>query len=120
MWGEAMGHAVIMGGDLDVIIDADATRSPFRELVGLARQRLERRAIDLFEQLPAGHDESADRPLFVEMLQQIGDRRVDLRQAVKDSMAQPPEKPSLDDEYRLLDFALSLGQLGLPGKMAVS
>ena len=27
--GEAMGHAVIMGGDLDVIIDADAASPPF-------------------------------------------------------------------------------------------
>jgi hypothetical protein len=31
--GEAMGDAVIMGGNLDVIIDADATGTPFRELI---------------------------------------------------------------------------------------
>ena len=42
--------------------------------------------------------------LIVEMRHQIGDRRVDLRQAVKSSMAQPSEKPSFNDEYRLLDF----------------
>ena len=85
--GEAMGHAVIMGGDLDVIIDPDAACPPFRELVGLGRQGLQRRAIDLFEQLPARHAEPADRPLFVEMLQQFANRRVDLRQAVKGSVA---------------------------------
>ena len=38
------------------------------------------------------------------MRHQIGDRRVDVRQAVKGSMAQPPEKPSLDDEHGLLDL----------------
>ena len=42
--------------------------------------------------------------LLVEMRQKFADRRVNLRQAVKSSMAQPPEKPSLDDEHRLLDF----------------
>jgi len=83
-----------MGGNLDVIIDADATGAPFRELVRFARKGLQRRAIDLFEQLPARHAEPPDRALFVEMLHQLTDRRVDLRQAVKSSMAQPPEKPS--------------------------
>ena len=47
--GEAMGHAVIMGGDLDVIIDADAASPPFREFVRLGRQGFQRRAIDLLE-----------------------------------------------------------------------
>ena len=75
-----------------------------RELVRFGRKRLQRRAIDLFEQLPARHAEPPDRALFVEMRHQLADRRVDLRQAVKGSMAQPPEKPSLNDEHRLLDF----------------
>src|SRR5665213_3178202 len=77
--GEAMGDAVIMGGNLDVIIDADATGTPFRELVRLSRQHLQRRAIDLFQQLPARHAEPPDRTLFVEMRHQIGNRRVDIR-----------------------------------------
>ena len=104
--GEAIGNAVIMGGGVDVIIDADAACPPFGELIGLGRQRLQRRAIDLFEQLPARYAEPPDRTLFVEMLQQIADRRVDLGQTVKSSVAQPPEKPSLDDEHRLLDLRL--------------
>ena len=104
--GEAMRNAVIMGGDLDVIIDADAAVAPFRELVGLGRQGLQRRTIDLFEQLPARHAEPPDRALFVELRQQFADRRVDLRQAVKGPMAQPPEQPALDDEHGLLDLRL--------------
>jgi hypothetical protein len=95
-----------MGGDLDVIIDADAAGPPFRELVGFARQGFQRRTVDLFEQLTARHTEPPDRTHLVEMRHQIGDRRVDFRQTVKNSMAQPPEKPSLDNEHRLLDLGL--------------
>ena len=62
--GEAMRHAVIMGGDLDVIIDADAAGAPFRELVRFGRQGLQRRTIDLFQQLPARHAEPPDRTLL--------------------------------------------------------
>ena len=102
--GEAMGDAVIMGGDLDVIIDADAACSPFGELVRFGRKGLQRRAIDLFEQLPTRYTEPPDRTLFVEVRHQIGNRRIDLGQAVKGSMAQPSEKPSLDDEHCLLDL----------------
>ena len=44
--GVAIGNAVIMGPGVDVIIDADAGRTPFAEDIGLDRQGLERRAID--------------------------------------------------------------------------
>ena len=79
-----------MGGGLDVIIDTDATGATFRELIRFGRQALQSRTIDLFEQLPARHAEPPDRALFVEMPHQFGDRRVDLGQAVKSSVAQPP------------------------------
>jgi hypothetical protein len=49
-----------MGGDPDVIIDADAACPPFGKDIGLDRQRLQRRTIDLFEQLPVRHAEPAD------------------------------------------------------------
>ena len=80
--------------------------APFAELVRLGRQRLQRRTIDLFEQLPARHAEPPDRTLFIEMLQKLADRRVDIGKTVKDPMAQPPQKPSLDDQHRLFDFCL--------------
>jgi hypothetical protein len=76
---EAMGDAIVMSGDLDVIVDTDAARPPFGELVRFGRKGFQRRAIDLFEQLPARHAEPPDRALFVEMRHQIGDRRIDLR-----------------------------------------
>ena len=43
------------------------------------------------------------------MRHEIGDRRVDVRQAVKGSVTQPPEQPSLDDEHGLLNFGFVPG-----------
>ena len=76
-----------MGVGLDVIIDADAAGAPFAELVRLDRQRLQRRAIDLFEQLPARRAEPPDWTLFIEQLQQFADRRIDIGKAVKSPVA---------------------------------
>jgi hypothetical protein len=39
--------------------------------------------------------------IYVEMRQQIADRRVDFRKAVKNAMPQPPEEPAFDNENRL-------------------
>jgi hypothetical protein len=68
-----------MEAGVDVIVDADAARVPFAELIGLGRQGLERRAIDPLQQLPARRTEPAVRALLVEMRQQFADRSVDLR-----------------------------------------
>ena len=44
-----------MEAGVDVIIDADAARAPFAELIGLGRQGLERRAIDLTTEFELRH-----------------------------------------------------------------
>jgi hypothetical protein len=62
--------------DVNVVVDADPAHAPFGEDVGLGRQGLERRPVELFEQLPACDPEPADRPLLVEPLEQLGDRRI--------------------------------------------
>jgi hypothetical protein len=49
---EAVRNAVVMLGDLDMIIEIDAAALPLRILVGLVRQRQQRRTIDLIEELP--------------------------------------------------------------------
>ena len=104
--GEAVGHGVIMRVDLDVIIDADAAQAPFAIFVGLDRQSLQRRAVDLLEQLAARDAEPADGPLLVEIFQHLADRGVDLRQAVEGPAAQPAEQPALDDQHRRFDLRL--------------
>jgi hypothetical protein len=47
--GEAVGDGIIVGVDVDVIVDADPAHAPLAVFVRLVRQRLERRAIDLLE-----------------------------------------------------------------------
>ena len=49
------------------------------------------------------------------MRHEVGDRRVDVRQAVKGSVTQPPEQPSLDDEHGLLNLGFSRGRRGRAG-----
>ena len=57
--GEAVGDGVIVRVDVDMIVDADPAAAPLAVLVGLARQRVQRRAVDLLEQLAAGDAEPA-------------------------------------------------------------
>ncbi len=58
--GEAIGHGVIMRVDLDMVVDAGAVQAPLAIFVRLDRQRLQRPAVDLFEQLAAGDAETAE------------------------------------------------------------
>jgi hypothetical protein len=66
---EAVGNAVEVALDIDVVVDTDTAHAPFGEDIRLDRQRLERRPIEFFEQLPARDAEAADRPLLVEPLE---------------------------------------------------
>jgi hypothetical protein len=52
--GEAVGDRIIVGVDVDVIVDADPPHAPLAVFVRLVRQRLERRPIDFLEQLATG------------------------------------------------------------------
>src|SRR5882724_8313448 len=63
---EAMRDAVVMRLDLVVIVDADPADPPLSEHVRALRQGLERRPVNLLQQLAAGHAEPPDRPLLVE------------------------------------------------------
>jgi hypothetical protein len=62
---EAVGDGVIVGVDVDVIVDADPAHAPLAVFVRLSRQILQRRAIDLLEQLAAGDAEPAQGLAFV-------------------------------------------------------
>ena len=104
--GEAVGHAVEMSLDLDVVIDADPAQAPFGKGIGLARQRLEVGPVEFLEQRAAGDAEPPDRSLVVELPQQLADRRVEFGQAVEAAMAQPAEQPALDDQHRDFDLRL--------------
>jgi hypothetical protein len=78
--------------DLDVVVDADPAQAPFGKGIGLGGQPLEVRPIEFFEKRATGDAEPADRALLVEPAQQLGDRGIELGQAVKTAMAQPPQE----------------------------
>src|SRR6266478_5004761 len=79
---EAIGNAVEMALDIDVIIDANPAHAPFGEDIRLDRQRLERRPVEFVKELPTRDAETADRSLVVEPLEQLTHRRVQLGQTV--------------------------------------
>ena len=104
--GEAVGNGVIMGVDIDVIVDADPAHAPLAVFVRLSRQILQRRAIDLLEQLAAGDAEPAQGLRVVELCHKLAERGLDVGETVEDPAPQPPEQPALDDQHGLLDFRL--------------
>ena len=86
--GEAVRHAVEVRLDLDVVIDADPPQPSFGIGVRLGGQGFEVRPVEFLEQGAAGHAEAADRPLLVELAEQLADRRIEFGQAVKAAMPQ--------------------------------
>src|SRR5580692_3457419 len=107
--GEAVGDGIIVGVDVDVIVDADPGQAPLAVFIGLVRQRPERRTVDLLEQLAAGHTEPAQGLPFVELRHEFADGGVDVSEATEDPTPEPAEQPSLDDQDRLLVLRLVAG-----------
>ena len=104
--GEAVGDRIIVGVDVDVIIDADPAHAPLAVFVGLAGQRVERRAIDLLEELAAGDAEPPEDLFFVELRHELAERGVDVGEGDEGSSPKPAEQPALDDQHGLLDLRL--------------
>src|SRR5271163_2906270 len=85
--GKAVGDAVEMALELDMVVDADpwafspragpVANAPFGKAIGLSRQRVEVGPIELFEQRPAGDTEAPDRAFVVELPQQLADRGIE-------------------------------------------
>ena len=103
--GEAVGNAVEVSLDLDVVIDADPP--PLGKRIGLVWQALEVWPIEFLEQRAAGDAQTTDRPLLVELPQQLADRRVEIGQRKEAAIAQPAEQPAFDDQNRRLDLRLT-------------
>ena len=60
---QGVGHAVVVGVDLYVVIDVDLDGLEARELVGRRWQRQHRRAVDLGEHAGAAARQLAERPI---------------------------------------------------------
>ena len=92
--------------ELDMVVDADPTETPLGKGIGLGRQRVEVRPIELLEECSAGDPKASDRSLVIELAQQLADRGIQFGQTVEATVPQAAEQPSLDDQHRDFDFRL--------------
>ena len=96
LFGQGVGHRVIVLGGLDMVIETGAALLRFGVLVGLAWQRLQRRLVERLEQLPAGRAEMLC-PARVEIVQQLADGLVQFREAEETAISQAGQDPAFDD-----------------------
>jgi hypothetical protein len=98
-------HRVVMPVDVDVIVEPAPAEAPFGIFIGLARQQLQRRAIELEEQIVAADAQASHRPR-VEIGDQLADRLVQLGEREKTVVAQPCQDPALDHQNPDFDLCL--------------
>ena len=100
---QAVRNAVVVLGDLDVVVEIDATALPFRVLVGLLRQRHQGLTIELVEELAAAAS-PASQGAIVEIDQEAPDRLVEGGKREEAAVPQPRQNPATNDLYSHLDF----------------
>ena len=111
---QTLGHGVEVLLDFDVVVDADARDVPLSVFVGCVRQSAKRRLVEPLEQLaPALADVPHDPA--VEVLEQLGDRLVELGEGEEFSVPQPCQDPALDHLDGNLDFRF-VARLPDPGR----
>ncbi len=93
---------------LDVIVRADPHEAPFGELVVVARQRRERRALHRLEEMPAADPEAA-HDMIVDALARAGNRRIGFGQREESLVPQPSENAGLGKAHAILHFGFVLG-----------
>ena len=104
---ETVRNAVIVLGDLDMVVEIDATALPLRILVGLVRQCQQGRTIELVEELaPAASP--TPQCAIVEIDQQAADRLVESRKREEAAVPQPRQNPATDDLHSHLNFGFVL------------
>ena len=111
---QAVGDRVVVAVDVDMVVEADPAQAPLGIFVGGRRQRLERRMVELEEQIAAAHPQAAHRP-GIEVDDQRGDRLVELGQREEAAVAQARQDPALDDEHGHLDLGF-VAWLAHPGR----
>ena len=115
VFGEAVGHAVVMVFDLDMIVEPGAPYPPLGKDVGLRGQRLERRRVQFLEQLLAGDAQPAQdaRPLISASIS--GMAGVHLGQGCRSvRWRRRPKQAAFDDQNAASTLALSLGCAAAP------
>ena len=105
---QAVRHRVEEPVVLDVIVDADAGEPPLGELVLIARQGRQGRALDGLEEVPAGDAEAAD-DMIVDAVEGTGDGGVGLGEREEGLSPQAAEDAGLGEADPVLDLGLVLG-----------
>ena len=100
---ELIRHAVEVVIDLDVVIDVDATRLPFRQLVARARQRRERGPIELLEERPPTDAGDLHRAI-VDGVDPLANGGVQIGEREKGAVPQRRQDPALRDLDTDFDF----------------
>src|SRR5580700_2913063 len=100
---ETMRNAVVVLGDLDMIVEIDATALPLRILIGLVRQGQQGRTIELVEELAPAASPPPQRGI-VEIDQKAADRLVESCQREEAAVPQPGQNPATNDLYPNLNF----------------
>ena len=100
---EAEGDAVVVLGDLDMVIEVDPAALPLGILVGFGRQGAPVPPVELVKQLAPAASPAAHRPV-VEIIEQCADRRIKVGQREEAPVPQPRQNPAPDDLDADLDF----------------
>ena len=95
--------------DLDVVVEPDPAFLPLGVDVGLGRQRLERRALDLLEQRAAAGAEMARDAVRSSASTSSADGGVQLGEREEAAVAQPGDDPALATCTATSTLALSRG-----------
>ena len=102
---EARRHGVIVIGDLNVVVGRDPAVLPLGILVRRGRKGLERRPIDLCEQLVPADAELA-HDLGVEVGDSPADRGIEFMEREEAVVAQPRQHKALHNLHRHFDLGL--------------
>src|ERR1700760_4210014 len=104
---KAKRDTVVVLGDLDMVVEIDATALPFRVLVGLLRQRQQGLTIELFEELTAAAPPATEGAI-IEIDREAPDRLVEGGKRKEAAVPQPRQNPATNDLYPHFDLGLVL------------
>src|SRR6266702_587845 len=94
--GETVRNAVVMFGNLHMVIEIDATTLPFGVLIGLVWHPYERRTVEIFEQLTSAAAPTAQGAI-VQIGQKVMYRLVERGEREETAIPQPRQNPSTND-----------------------
>lgn len=112
---QAAGNAVIVGVNVDVVVDIDFGPFPFGKFVGADRQGEGGGAVDLVEELPTGSLDFPERAV-VEGIEELPDGGIHFGEGMENAVTEDGEDPAFSDEDAVFDLGFVAGPSGPGGK----